>query len=207
MGCKVALIQDRGVLGGNGVQWKFGYGPRETSAEGNSPESERSSRKSPIRRKVTGTYEEFEDAKKERIVRAEKNVDLQLYHHAFKVEKRKEDFCCACLRHTKWSSDPIFASFCGCDRTRHHRLRGADHTMTEKGRMGMSNMWAWANEEKAISFPDTPWALDLNMADFPYPRDFHGQWFWESGYDKDPLGMRKESVTGTSARSSAPSMP
>ena len=52
----------------------------------------------------------------------------------------------------------------------------------------MSNMWAWANEEKAISFPDTPWALDLNMADFPYPRDFHGQWFWESGYDKDPLG-------------------
>ena len=36
--------------------------------------------------------------------------------------------------------------------------------------------------------PDTPWALDLNMADFPYPRDFHGQWFWESGYDKDPLG-------------------
>ena len=26
------------------------------------------------------------------------------------------------------------------------------------------------------------------MADFPYPRDHHGQWFWESGFDKDPLG-------------------
>jgi hypothetical protein len=26
------------------------------------------------------------------------------------------------------------------------------------------------------------------MDDFPYPRDHHGQWFWESGYDKDPLG-------------------
>jgi hypothetical protein len=26
------------------------------------------------------------------------------------------------------------------------------------------------------------------MKDFPYPRDFHGEWFWESGFDKDPLG-------------------
>jgi hypothetical protein len=25
------------------------------------------------------------------------------------------------------------------------------------------------------------------MDDFPYPRDHHGQWFWESGFDKDPL--------------------
>ena len=58
--------------------------------------------------------------------------------------------------------------------------------MTPKGRMGMSNMWAWANESNPVEFPKTPWALDLNMADFPYPRSFHGQWFWESGYDKDP---------------------
>ena len=25
------------------------------------------------------------------------------------------------------------------------------------------------------------------MADFPYPRDHHGQWFWEGGFDKDPI--------------------
>jgi hypothetical protein len=25
------------------------------------------------------------------------------------------------------------------------------------------------------------------MDDFPYPRDFHGPWFWESGFDKDPI--------------------
>jgi len=51
----------------------------------------------------------------------------------------------------------------------------------------MSNMWAWDELETEASFPKTPWALDLNMADFPYPRDHHGQWFWESGFDKDPL--------------------
>ncbi len=53
--------------------------------------------------------------------------------------------------------------------------------------MGMSNMWAWGEGEAPVAFPETPWALDLPMDDFPYPRDHHGQWFWESGFDKDPL--------------------
>jgi hypothetical protein len=51
----------------------------------------------------------------------------------------------------------------------------------------MSNMWAWAVRDTPQTFPETPWALPLAMADFPYPRDFHGEWFWESGFDKDPL--------------------
>ena len=25
------------------------------------------------------------------------------------------------------------------------------------------------------------------MDDFPYPREHHGQWFWESGFDKDAI--------------------
>ena len=64
----------------------------------------------------------------------------------------------------------------------------AELDQTPRGRMGMSNMWRWDNAADTTPFPETPWALDLNMADFPYPRDFHGQWFWESGFDKDPLG-------------------
>ena len=191
MGCKVALIQDRGVLGGNGSSevrvWAKGNIRR-----GKFPrigeiieEIADKAKKSP------GTYEEFEDAKKERIVRAEKNVDLQLYHHAFKVEKSGNKISAVHAFDVRSGQVTRFSGALFVDATGHGTigyLAGADHTMTEKGRMGMSNMWAWANEEKAISFPDTPWALDLNMADFPYPRDFHGQWFWESGYDKDPLG-------------------
>ena len=191
MGCKVALIQDRGVLGGNGSSevrvWAKGNIRR-----GKFPrigeiieEIADKAKKSP------GTYEEFEDAKKERIVRAEKNVDLQLYHHAFKVEKSGKKISAVHAFDVRSGQVTRFSGALFVDATGHGTigyLGGADHTMTEKGRMGMSNMWAWANEEKAISFPDTPWALDLNMADFPYPRDFHGQWFWESGYDKDPLG-------------------
>ncbi len=77
-----------------------------------------------------------------------------------------------------------------CDATGHGTigaLAGADWDMTPEGRMGMSNMWAWAESDKPVEFPETPWALDLTMKDFPYPRDYHGQWFWESGYDKDPI--------------------
>jgi len=67
-------------------------------------------------------------------------------------------------------------------------LAKAKWDMTPNGRMGMSNMWAWDEGEKSADFPKTPWALELEMEDFPYPRDHHGQWFWEGGFDKDAIG-------------------
>ena len=67
-------------------------------------------------------------------------------------------------------------------------LADADWEMDAHGRMGMSNMWAWDEVDEPVEFPETPWALDLDMKDFPYPREHHGQWFWESGFDKDPIG-------------------
>jgi hypothetical protein len=51
----------------------------------------------------------------------------------------------------------------------------------------MSNMWRWDEADQPTPFSETPWALDLDMDDFPYPRDNHGPWFWESGFDKDPI--------------------
>ena len=191
MGCKVALIQNRGVLGGNGSSevrvWAKGNIRR-----GKYPrigeiieEIADKAKKSP------GTYEEFGDAKKEKVVRAEKNIDLFLNHHAFKVESTKKRIEAVHAFNTRTGETTRFTGKFFVDGTGHGTigfLAGADHEMTPKGRMGMSNMWAWAEKDKARSFPKTPWALDLNMADFPYPRAFHGQWFWESGYDKDPLG-------------------
>ncbi|MGV3486674.1 MAG: FAD-dependent oxidoreductase, partial [Planctomycetaceae bacterium] len=67
-------------------------------------------------------------------------------------------------------------------------LADASWVMQPAGRMGMSNMWTWAEADKPTKFPETPWALPLTMDDFPYPRDFHAQWFWESGFDKDAIG-------------------
>ena len=191
MGCRVALIQNRAVLGGNGSSevrvWAMGKIRRGKYPRIGEIIEEISDKAT----KSPGTYEEFEDAKKERIVRAEENIDLFLNHHAFKVEtaekriKAVRAFDVRSGQITRFSG-PLFV-----DATGHGTigfLAGADHEMTPKGRMGMSNMWAWDELETPTTFPETPWALDLEMADFPYPRDHHGQWFWESGFDKDAIG-------------------
>ncbi len=189
-GCKVALIQNRPVLGGNGSSevrvWAMGHIRR-----GRFPrigeiieEFADKAKKSP------GTYEEFGDAKKEEVVRAEKNLDLFLNNHAYRVEMDGKSVKAVHTFDTRTSQQRRFLSKFFVDCTGHAtigHLAGADAEMTPKARMGMSNMWRWENAETEQTFPETPWALDLEMKDFPYPRDFHGQWFWESGYDKDPL--------------------
>jgi hypothetical protein len=190
MGCKVALIQNRGVLGGNGSSevrvWAKGNIRR-----GKYPrigeiieEIADKAKKSP------GTYEEFGDAKKEAIVRAEDNIDLFLNHHAHEVETSDGKVVSVSAFDTRTSAQVRFKGRFFADCTGHGTigyLAGADYGITPKGRMGMSNMWAWAELAESRSFPETPWALDLEMKDFPYPRAHHGQWFWEGGFDKDAL--------------------
>jgi hypothetical protein len=192
MGLKVALIQNRSVLGGNGSSevrvWAMGLIRR-----GKYPRiGEIIEEFCDHAKKSPGTYEEFGDAKKEAVVRAEPNIDLFLNTHAFGVEKavvgnRIEAVTCL---DTRTSREFRFTGRFFCDATGHAtigHLAGAETVMEPTGRMGMSNMWAWDEADAARDFPETPWALPLAMADFPYPRDHHGQWFWESGFDKDPL--------------------
>jgi hypothetical protein len=191
MGCKVALIQDRPVLGGNGSSevrvWAMGLVRR-----GKYPrigeiveEFADKAKKSP------GTFEEFGDAQKEALVRSEANIDLFLDHHAFQVEMDQNRIAAVFAFDTRTSEHKKFVGKLFCDATGHGTLgalANADWDMAEKGRMGMSNMWAWNEGAQPTEFPKTPWALDLSMKDFPYPVDHHGQWFWESGFDKDALG-------------------
>ena len=189
-GCKVALIQNRPVLGGNGSSevrvWAMGNIRRGKYPRIGEIVEEFCDHAT----KSPGTFEEFEDAKKERIVRSEKNIDLFLNHHAYKVEMSGNEIAAVHAFDTRTSEHKRFTGRLFSDCTGHGTigfLANADWEMTPKGRMGMSNMWAWDEGDEERSYPETPWALDLNMEDFPYPRDHHGQWFWESGFDKDPL--------------------
>jgi hypothetical protein len=191
MGLKVALVQDRPVLGGNGSSeirvWAMGDIKRGKYPHIGEIVEEFADRA----KKSPGTYEEFGDAKKEQIVRAEPNIDLFLNTHAFAVNREENRIVSVTALDTRTSRELEFTGTFFCDATGHAtigHLAGAETVMEPKGRMGMSNMWAWANKDAPQTFPETPWALPLKMADFPYPRDFHGQWFWESGFDKDPLG-------------------
>lgn len=190
MGCKVALIQDRGVLGGNGSSeirvWAMGLIRR-----GNYPRiGEIVEEFSDHATKSPGRAEEFVDDLKEQKVLAEKNIDLFLNHHAFTAETvagviQSVDAFDVRSGAIRRFTAPLFA-----DCTGHGWLgewAGADFEQTPEGRMGMSNMWRWDERDAPQTFPQTPWALPLTMRDFPYPRDHHGQWFWESGFDKNPI--------------------
>ena len=191
MGLKVALVQDRPVLGGNGSSevrvWAMGLIRR-----GKYPRiGEIIEEFCDHAKKSPGTYEEFGDAKKEQVVRAEPNIDLFLNTHAFAVDRDGPRIRSVTALDTKTSRELRFTGRFFCDATGHAtigHLAGAETVMEPKGRMGMSNMWAWDEADGPQTFPETPWALPLTMNDFPYPRDHHGQWFWESGFDKDPLG-------------------
>lgn len=189
MGLKAALVQNRPVLGGNGSSevrvWAKGNTPGGLYPVGDIiRELEDHATASP------GTYEEFEDEKKERIVRAEKNIVLFLGHHAFEVVKDGKRIQAVRALETRTGRIREFRAPYFCDTTGHGTigmLAGAELTMIPDGRMGMSNMWRWENTDQPQSFPDTPWALDLAEGEFPYPRKFHAEWFWESGYDKHPI--------------------
>jgi len=190
MGLTVALVQDRPVLGGNGSSeirvWAMGLIRR-----GKYPRiGEIVEEFCDHAKKSPGSYEEFGDTKKEQVVRAEPNIELFLNTHAFAVERDGTRIRSVTCLDTRTSRELRLTGRFFCDATGHAtigHLAGADTVMEPKGRMGMSNMWAWAEADAPQEFPTTPWALPLTMADFPYPRDHHGQWFWESGFDKDPL--------------------
>ena len=86
MGLRVALIQNRPVLGGNGSSevrvWAKGLIRRGKYPRiGEVVEEFRDNAK-----KSPGTYEEFGDSKKEAVVRAEDHIDLFLNMHAFDVD-------------------------------------------------------------------------------------------------------------------------
>lgn len=190
MGCKVALIQNRPVLGGNGSSevrvWAQGLIRRGKYPRIGEIIEEFADKAT----KSPGTYQEFGDEEKEALVRSEPNIDLFLNHHANDLEMNDGEIASVTAFDTRTSQVRRFEGTFFCDATGHGSigaLAGALYDQTDKGRMGMSNMWRWDDADQKMTFPETPWALDLTMKDFPYPRDHHGQWFWESGFDKDPI--------------------
>ncbi len=190
MGCKVALIQDRPVLGGNGSSeirvWSqggttLGKYPRLGEIVEEFADRAKSS---------PGPSETFEDGKKETIVRNEKNISLFLNTQAFAVEMKNRRIAAILAREVPTSTEMRFGARLVVDATGHGTigaLAGAEFDMAEKGHMGMSNMWVWSEAGSPQTFPEAPWALPLAMKDFPYPNRGKGEWFWEGGFNRHPI--------------------
>ena len=189
MGIKVALIQNREVLGGNGSSevrvWAMGdMPPSEYGLSDIIKEIEDKAKASPA------PAEQFVDDKKEKVVKAEDNITLYLGNHAYGLEMAGDEIASVNVLEIGTGTLRKIPGTLFADCTGHGFIgqwAGADLNMEDDGRMGMSNMWTWAKTKEEKSFPEKEWMLKFGAKDFPYPRDGHAQWFWESGFDKHPI--------------------
>ncbi len=198
MGLKVALIQNRPVLGGNGSSeirvWAMGLIRR-----GKYPHiGEMVEEFADKAKNSPGLEAEFGDAQKEALMRAEKNISLFLNEHVYAAETKNGKIASVTSLDTRTGKEKKFRGKFFVDCTGHGNLAhlaGAKYEIELKDLLGMSNMWVWSQADAPQSFPQTPWALDLTMDDFPYPKKGRadmadkgkGEWFWESGFNKHPI--------------------
>ncbi len=206
LGLKVALVQDRPVLGGNnssevrvwlqGARNKQPY-PRVGDVV-RELEQARHAHYGP-----ENTADLYEDQRKIALVRAEENVSLFLNHRANGVEMDGKRIGAVIAEHTihggrkrlvgRWFVDSTGDGCLGF-------LAGADHEITPTGHLGRCNLWNVIDTGQPVAMPPCPWALDLSDKPFPgrakkFPglrldrrgTEALGGWYWESGFDHDPM--------------------
>lgn len=197
---KVALVQDREVLGGNGSS-EIGVWAMGGTLRGKYPRlGEIVEEFSDRAQDSPAPAASFDDARKEAVCRAEPNLTVLLGHYAMGVTKDGPRIRSVRLLQVRTGREREVRGRLFADCTGHGTLgvsAGADHAMAPKGRMGMSNMWYHTLADGPASWVPTPWALDLERGDFPaLPKSkgldqgkpfFKGEWFWESGYDLHPI--------------------
>ncbi|MGK0202835.1 MAG: hypothetical protein ACI9S9_001908 [Planctomycetota bacterium] len=201
MGCRVALIQNRPVLGGNASSevrvWANG-GTRLGKYPNIGDIIEEFTDHALL---SPGPADIYVDQRKVDVVSAEKNIDLFLEHHAFAVEAEGDRIQAVRVLDVRTSKEKRFVAPYFADCTGHGSigaLAGADFDMTMKDHMGMTNHWRWEFTDSPKDFAPVPWALDLDEGEFPYPRTvaikpggrpdaMSNAWYWETGFDKHPI--------------------
>lgn len=212
LGLKVALIQDRPVLGGNNSSevrvWLQGARTKEPWPRiGDIVAELEHTNRADYGPKNTAQI--YEDEKKLRITRAETNITLFLDHRANQVVTSNSMITSVVAEDThtgrriridgRWFADTTGDAAIGA-------LAGADFELKSEGRMGQCNIWAVCEckDTNAINvaateaatpkpFPRCPWALDLSDKPFPgrsktKPNIYAlGGWYWESGFDRNPI--------------------
>ncbi|MGQ1910334.1 FAD-dependent oxidoreductase [Marinifilum sp. RC60d5] len=211
-GLKVALIQNRPVLGGNNSSeirvHLMGYIDRDN----NYPALGRIVREldngDPHNANIDG--KKYGDKRKESVIKFEKNIDLYLNMHAYDVEMEGTKIKAVIARHISTNQEIKFEGRFFVDCTGDGTIgfkAGADYRYGRESKaetkeplavdkadtfcLGTSNMWHASKFEEASSFPKTPWALHFTedyFLDGPT-----SEWFWETGFDNfDALSEAEE---------------
>ncbi|WP_421825862.1 FAD-dependent oxidoreductase [Larkinella sp.] len=200
MGLKVALIQDRPVLGGNNSS-EVRVHLRGDVDKNHYPKLGRIVREMDNGDPGNGHPDglEYGDARKTDIIKAERNITLYLNTHVYKIEKKGNTVAAVIGRNIATNQEVRFTgtyfSDCTGDGTLGY-LAGADYRFGRESKaetgeslaadksdnftLGTSNLWASLERDTASSFPETPWAL-------PFSDEYHidearADWQWETGF-------------------------
>lgn len=205
-GLTVALVQDRPVLGGNGSSEVRVWPEGKTQVQpfphiGDIVEEicPPITNRPPSREAGSATV--YEDDRKLAVVRAEPRITLLLEHRVNAVEMRGKRIVAVIAQNTHTArplklSGKLFADCTGDGAVGF--LAGADYEISTHEHQGITNPWSLLECSRTVSFPRLSWAVDLSDKPFPgrwgrkgqwadTPLSNLGGWFWESGFDKDPI--------------------
>ncbi len=199
LGLKVALIQNRPVLGGNNsseIRVHLGGSTRENMY----PEL------GEIVRELdtgdpgnAGPAEAYGDKHKLNLVRQEKNIKLFLSTHVFKASLMNGQITSVTGRNIETNEEFEFHGRWFADCTGDGNLgylAGADFAYGRESEketdesmapdthdnmtMGSSNLWYASEKDYESTFPDLPWAIQFN--DDYYLDQTRADWRWEAGF-------------------------
>jgi len=204
LGLKVALIQDRPVLGGNNssevrvhLNGEINLPPYPALGD-------------VVRELDSGLRgnaqpaSHYDDERKLAVARAEQNLSLFLETRVFKVEKAGDRITAVTGRHVRRNTEHRFAGALFADCTGDGNvgyLAGADYRVGRESRaetgeslapeqpdrltMGTSVQWYAVETDRPVPFPECPWAVSFNDETcYPMTR---GDWDWETGMGRDQV--------------------
>ena len=190
LGLTVALVQDRPVLGGNNSSevrvWLGG-----TTNHAPYPRIGDVVRElNQAQRGHPGTAEMYEDDRKRGVLEAEERISVFLGWRVNGVEKDGTRIRAVVAQNIRTAARVRVAGRWFADCTGDGCigfLAGADFDMTAKGHMGRSNLWHVVDTGAPSPFPRCPWAADFSGKSVPEQLERLGKWFWEAGFDHDPI--------------------
>ena len=207
LGLNVAMIHDRPVFGGNNSSEVRVWLNGNTNMQPFPHIGDIVKEMEPKRRAHAGpdnTADIYEDDKRDALMRGEKNLKLFLECHVNAVEALQKRIKAVTAQNIRTGekiriSGRFFADCTGDGEV--GTMAGADYDITMKQHMGPTNVWNVVDTGKPAAFPRCPWAIDLSDKPFPgrakntaqfvkkgvSPLTSLGQWFWETGFDWDPI--------------------
>ena len=204
LGLKVALINDRPVLGGNNSS-EVRVGLSGDIDKNLYPQIGNVLKEfNPLRPPNAGPAKGFIDDKKEALVRAEKNITLFLNMHVFKTLKDGNKITAVVAKHIETGEEMSFGGLWFADCTGDATLgflAGADFRMGRESikeaseslappdsdlqTLGTSNLWAFETTDTPSAFPLLDWACQFSEQ---YNIDENKpDWKWEGGFGKNTL--------------------